>query len=481
MTAAIAESAERRRPGTIRGPSSGRRLATPDPVRRILDRFGNVGPALLILAGLSSAQARGEVAPSQQPRSDLHLGVVTCAGNTCHGAPKPLPHSRVQQNEFTIWHRQDKHAKAYTVLFNENSKRLARNLGLPAAHTAKECLDCHADNVPADQRGKRFQLDDGVSCEACHGGGERYLGPHVSGENSHAKNVGLGLYPTDEPKARAELCLTCHLGTKDRFTTHRIMGAGHPRISFELDTFTQIQPAHFKRDKDYLEGGKDHDGVRVWAVGQVTAVEQFVELLLEPRYQGSGVMPELAFFDCHACHRPMKRPRWSPRVSMALGPGRVHLNDSGFLMLRCIAARIAPSLGEQLGSELYRLHQTTLVGITETRNAAARIRPLLAEIRAAIVGHPFSPGDTRALAADIVEAGLRGDYNDYVGAEQAVMALGALAATLGLNGGFSPKQTERVESSLRDMEVVLKDENAYDPERLIASLKTMERSIRSDD
>ena len=101
----------------------------------------------LLIAFVRGAGA--EVPAQPQQGIDMHLGVVTCAGNTCHGANAPLKNSRIQQNEFTIWHREDKHAKAYTVLFNDASKRIARNLGINAAHTEKLCLDCHADNIPA--------------------------------------------------------------------------------------------------------------------------------------------------------------------------------------------------------------------------------------------------------------------------------------------------------------------------------------------
>jgi len=31
------------------------------------------------------------------------------------------------------------------------------------------------------------------------------------------------------------------------------MGAGHSRLAFELDTFTILQPAHFRVDEDYIE------------------------------------------------------------------------------------------------------------------------------------------------------------------------------------------------------------------------------------
>ena len=87
----------------------------------------NVLAVLLLTAFLTNVSAEVSIEP--QKGVDMHLGVVTCAGNTCHGANAPLKDSRVQQNEFIIWHREDKHAKAYTVLFNDASKRMARNLG----------------------------------------------------------------------------------------------------------------------------------------------------------------------------------------------------------------------------------------------------------------------------------------------------------------------------------------------------------------
>jgi len=45
------------------------------------------------------------------------------------------------------------------------------------------------------------------------------------------------MYPTEEPMERARLCLSCHLGTERKFATHEIMGAGHPRLAFELELY----------------------------------------------------------------------------------------------------------------------------------------------------------------------------------------------------------------------------------------------------
>ncbi len=431
----------------------------------------------LLTAFLTSVSA--EVSTEPPRGDDMHLGVVTCAGNTCHGANAPLKDSRVQQNEFIIWHREDKHAKAYTVLFNDASKRIARNLGIKAAHTEKLCLDCHTDNIPEEQRGKRFQIDDGVGCEACHGGGERYLGPHVSGARTHAENVEMGLYPAEEPEARAKLCLACHLGTQDRLATHRIMGAGHPRISFELDTFTHIQPRHFKLDKDYKERkGSSWNGAQIWAVGQLLAVERFLDLFQEAKYQTAGVMPELAFFDCHACHRPMKNPHWAFRESSGLGPGTIHLNDANLLMLRSLLRHISPGQGERLHKAMFHLHQTASVSLPDARKAAAAMRPLLAEIRKTVLQRQFTIADMRALTADLVQEGLRGDYNDYGAAEQAAMALGALTEALRTSGALSAEKLERMEATLKEINEVLKVEHAYDPQRMIKALNPIETILR---
>lgn len=71
--------------------------------------------------------------PLPQSGDDMHLGVATCAGSTCHGAIEPFANSPALQNEFISWQRQDSHSEAYNVLLNDQSKRIARNLGLKSA------------------------------------------------------------------------------------------------------------------------------------------------------------------------------------------------------------------------------------------------------------------------------------------------------------------------------------------------------------
>jgi hypothetical protein len=188
----------------------------------------------------------------------IHLGVANCAGSNCHGAAQPSQGSSVRQDEYLISsqendpHRIDSHHKPYTVLLTDRGLQIAHNLGLTDAASADTCLACHADNVPPDKRGPQFKLSDGVGCEVCHGAAAGWLGVHLSGAG-HKANLAAKLYPTEQPIARGQKCLSCHLGDDKRVMTHRIMGAGHPPLPFELDTFTAIEPAHVVVDRSYVE------------------------------------------------------------------------------------------------------------------------------------------------------------------------------------------------------------------------------------
>src|SRR5487761_926519 len=126
-------------------------------------RIGVLGLAGLLACGLMAAASDARAQATAPPPADgVHPGVASCAGSTCHGAVQPLKGSNIEQNEYITWSRHDKHAKAYAVLGEERSQRMARNLCLTDACTSEICLDCHADNVPADRRGPQFQISDGV-------------------------------------------------------------------------------------------------------------------------------------------------------------------------------------------------------------------------------------------------------------------------------------------------------------------------------
>jgi hypothetical protein len=418
-----------------------------------------------------------QAATLPQYGTDVHLGVGSCAGSTCHGAVEPWKGSTVQQNEYVIWTRKDKHAKAYEVLLNDRSKRIARNLGLPDAHTAALCLDCHADNVAADKRSKQFQISDGVGCESCHGGASRWLGIHVSGQAGHQDNVNLGMYPSEDPVARAQLCLSCHFGDERKFVTHRMMGAGHPRMSFELDTFTAIQPAHYRIDADYAKRKKVASGVQTWAIGQALALAQSMDALADAKRGRDGIFPELVLFDCHACHHSMSELRWQARASTGLGPGLVRLNDANAVMLAAITARVAPELRQRLSQQMLSLHGAVSQGRGSAPDGAKAVAEIARQLAGRFASHAFGREDVQALLGALLVQGRAGEFLDYAAAEQATMAMSALAASLRQLGAIDDKQLLAINGALAKCYDATQKDDTYKPQAFVEALAGVEAAL----
>ena len=436
----------------------------------------------ILLAALSMSAAHSQPLPYQSPHETL--GTVTCASSLCHGAIKRWKNSPVLQNEYVTWSRTDKHTRTYSVLLNERSKRIAKNLGLKQpAHEAKICLDCHAHNIPLERRGERFKLSDGVVCEACHGPAERWIKPHVNPVTDpaahHAANIEHGLYPTSDAIARAKLCLSCHFGNKDKLVTHRIMGAGHPRMSFELDTFTEIAPKHFVVDKDYAERKQVWEGAKTWAIGQALAVAETMDILKDEKRGRDGLFPELVLFDCHACHHPMSELRWKPKTAFgaSVSPGLVRLNDANMLMLRAVANAIDPAMGERVREQTQKLHRA-VAGEGDAKIESATLKKLAAtEIAPAIAKVDFSVATVRRVLEGLIDDGLAGHYSDYAAAEQAAMAMASVASFLEKHGGV--KASAAFNQGLKKLNTTLANDERYQSAQFVAQLRELRAQLGS--
>jgi Cytochrome c554 and c-prime len=420
-------------------------------------------------AQLHAAQAAH---PMPDHSADMSVGTVNCASSLCHGSITPWKDSAVLQDEYTTWSRLDKHAKAFNVLSNDRSRKIARNLSLPKpANESALCLDCHANNVAVEHRGDRFNLQDGVTCEACHGPAGRWIKTHVEPHPDHQRNLDNGLYDTSNAVDRARLCLSCHFGNADKLVTHRLMGAGHPRLSFELDTFSSIEPSHARPEK--LQ-----DGVKLWAVGQALAVSASMSILTDPRRGHDGLFPELVLFDCHACHHPMSEARWKPRTTFgaSLGPGIARLNDSSLLMMRVIARQIDPALGARVTEQAERL-QAAAAGKGDVNVEAVGTRVLAEDVARRIDASPLDAASLRGIALGLVDEGLAGNYGDYAGAEQAAMAIGSVVQFMNRRGQL--RDAHAVNEGLTRLLAELADDERYRPAVFQQRLQTLRGLIAS--
>lgn len=425
--------------------------------------------AALVLSVVAASQAAAGTLPSAAVNK--HLGPATCASGVCHGKVSPDPKSNVMLNEYRTWLRRDYHSRAYTVLRSDESKAIARKLGLSSAQTADICLDCHADNVPAARRGEEFQISDGVGCEACHGGAERWIESHAEEGATHADNLARGMYPTENAEARAQLCLSCHLGTEEKFADHDIMAAGHPRMSFELTIFTDLQPPHYKVDDDYVKRKGKLDKADIWVKGVLYKARRELELAHSDLFSGHGLFPELAFFDCHACHHPMNDLRWAPSsVTRQIPIGVPRLNDGSLQMLIAISSVVAPDRGDALSSNVAQLHVASTRGYDTFVNRVGKLQRFLAELGEQLADHDYTEREIRAMRRTLLHKARGGEYRDFTSAEQAYMGVETLCIRLG--------EYDRWKSSLDKWFKTVEDEHAFKPGRFAAVARQFYARVR---
>ena len=413
-------------------------------------------------------------AHSALPQHDgyVHLGVASCASSVCHGAMLERTSTTVLQNEYVTWTRHDHHADAYNTLLTDASKRMATNLGLPNAHQADLCLDCHADNVPTAMQGPEFDITDGVGCEACHGGSETWAALHTVDTVPADELRQAGLYPAHDPVEATALCLSCHLGNEDKLATHKIMGAGHPRLSFELVTFLELLPPHWERDDEYLARKRAPDLLGQWIQGQLTTAKSSLRLLRTHLVDSNTTLPELAMFDCHACHHAMSDQRWQPsKLTVGVEPGTPRLNLAYFAFVEPLAQSLQTSGSADIVPALRALNQSAHVSPEQLSDILNEVSDLIDETISA--AHQINERiDGTALLHRIAEESALGTYRDYSLAEQAAMAMNLLLEREAL--------WEQSRPAMRAVFASLMNEEQYQPDSFASAVKVLLEVLPED-
>ena len=418
---------------------------------------------------------RGAAGAAQSPAAGAFnfTGPGSCAAVACHGAVRPPAGSRILQTEYSTWIAQDRHARATDVLSNAVSQRIGRILNIGAPATAPRCLACHSLDAPEGRQARSF-MHEGVSCEACHGPASGWLGPHTTRGWTHAQSVQLGMYDTKDLVKRTERCLTCHLGTADKFVDHELIAAGHPDLVFDLEAFSAAMPRHWRNpaDTDPLAA------VRAFSVGQLVHVRSGLDRL--GRRAKSPVWPEYAELDCFACHHSLTRPDDSWRQAQGYGnrrPGNVPLNESrwstGRLVLAAYDAQAATDLDAvmtKLALEVSRVRGDT----DQIASLSSRARDLLDRAISRASSVPLDAGMAgrllHAIAGDAPGIAARGER----AAEQAAMAMDTLYAGMHRGSDESPA----VRAAFDELFQQFQSPSTYDPRRFVAQVRRIESTIR---
>lgn len=437
------------------------------------------GAAAIVFGGVADAATESPV-----PKG-VHEGVASCAGSSCHSRQVDSG-VNVRQNELITWQSPSSiagaHSRAWRVLTEPRAQAIARKMGIGPAQSARECLGCHAD--PAGARGARFQVSDGVGCEACHGGSSAWLASHRGVGGSHAANVAAGMRALENPKVRAGVCLDCHFGSSrsDQFVTHRIMAAGHPRVAFELDLFSSLVQ-HWDVDDDYVNRKAYAGGVKTWAVGQALAVDRALSLY-GSGVRNQGAFPELYFFDCHSCHRqisddPKARPRWEANPGRPIIAGQPPFNDESMIMLQAAARVAAPGVAARFEADSRAFHQALGRDRAESLRSAGRLAASSRALADAFAARSFSRAETLSILDTILTGEISRRYTDYAGSAQAVMAADTLLNALVASGQVDRGAVSRVRPHLDRAYAQVRDPNSYRPDVFRDSLAEVAQAARS--
>jgi hypothetical protein len=390
-----------------------------------------------------SAQAQPSAAepledPAWKTKGYKYTGADDCI--RCHVSQGPGNTSDlVKLTEYATWKTLDKHALAAAALRGKLGKQISHRLSGDDKNDTfvlmpeGGCLGCHSSYFPGQNAiADPLKLDEGVSCDACHGPSSVWGGKHYPKRGDDPKDLWInktpeqkrefGLRDLRNPVERARLCSSCHIGSAEegRVVTHAMYAAGHPPLtSFEVASFSKALPPHWYEKKDVPLFKAKHDqykdlykldeplpNTRLVLSGGVASLRQHLALVAGrasevaakhwpekelPAWKNvkdaRSLWPQaaLAHLDCAACHHELRNP--SERAERGYG---VTLLDGKFV--RGTPGRPAP-----------RLWSLALAQIALQSNNTEDLNAALTKLNAACCkGRPF--GDMAVVEAAAMQA-----------------------------------------------------------------------------
>lgn len=348
--------------------------------------------------------------PSEKKRLDtIYFGIKACARCHTDGAQKG---DLSRCTEVKIWQAEDKHKDANKVLKGERGKQMGDILGIKDVSTDARCVSCHGILVePPAKVDSSYSLAEGVNCSVCHGPHKEWIYKHGSdfeedrkawrAMSRQEKENHWGMIDLWDPVRRAELCLSCHVGNvaEKKVVTHEFYAAGHPPLpGIEVNAFCDQMPRHWELIAEkpasvqkmlgFVPGKSNLEQTELMVISGVVAFRNTLQLIAHQAREGkkpeaANPWPELAAFDCYACHHDLKYPGWrQERGYGARVPGRPGMRPWSTVLVE--------------------------VGIQHAaRGDAARVKALHKEMHDALIGldkafsaRPFGHPDQVIAAAD---------------------------------------------------------------------------------
>lgn len=471
---------------------------------RILTTAAVMGLAFMLLEGMRAGRSisvNTVVAQDEGPKP-AYQGLRSCV--PCHNEDLTKPSLLAALTpEFSALNEietfsHDKHRQAYELLSGKLGLEMqeilskARGDAEYKVTTDKQCLACHANWHWKEGFDKPPLFELGVTCESCHGPSSLWEGPHDAPAwrktTPKEKEDKFGFVDVRNPIRRAKQCFSCHIGNvkEGKVVTHEMYAAGHPPLpGIEIETFASQMQSHWRflqekgefqfRD-EYVKAnfpGVEHDPLtdlprtKSVMIGGVIALRESLNLFASQAVEENGeAWPELAVFDCAACHHDLSSPSWRQNRGYARSvPGRPQ-------MLSWPTALVKLGIRQRAGDD-DSAFQTELRGFTEKLNALHDVlnrRPFGApqKIAEVVQGENGLIAELDELADELFRSSVQEadakralltlatlteeDYPDYHSARQLVWAIRTIQSELqaGPYPEFTPKPQDETEKQSID-------------------------------
>lgn len=243
---------------------------------------------------------------------------------------------------------------------------------------------------------------------------------------------------------RAGVCLNCHLGSVHQAVYHRLLGAGHPRLTFELDTFTALEPMHWVLDKDYGERKGSYDPAAAWLIGQIERSKRLLQMLSTQVHTGKGLSmsPELSRFYCYSCHHDLKERQWKTHDYDG-SPGELRLNLSSLHIVERALRVLNPNLSKNISNQVQEFAKD---------QSLSRLKGLQSLFEKINVKNALDISVSKKLLLEFATFGSEVSHPPYEIAEQIAMAISSLVSKISPRAAIHKKEIDGIYVTLENPE-----------------------------
>ncbi len=249
--------------------------------------------------------------PAQSLSQNQTLGTSGCglSQNNCH------------TNENNWW-KDDAHKVTVDAFYDDPAayEKIAKLAGVDPANMLKgnnQCMTCHGTIVSGKEA---REVEEGVSCESCHGAGSAYKDPHAEGDPKlglqrpgYIKGLQLGMVENKNVEVRGKTCVKCHY-----ITDPKLISAGHPDgARFNYISGVKKVAKHWKRqpgDADLNKAPFEKAMNAKGPVAQIAKVETAAAAAAAPPEKGPSpaALPES---NQPALNQPAAAPNSTPATT----------------------------------------------------------------------------------------------------------------------------------------------------------------------